>query len=574
MNKRGKAVIGIEAKSNVRKGVQDAERQLNELKAPLANIQKLAGMAFAGFSAYAVVNGIKDVVQASAKQQAIFNDLRATVEHLGISYDAVSGSLQKTFRHLQDVTTYGDTDSARVLTDLITLTGDYQGSLKALPLVLDMAASGQFDVRTAARYMAMAMKGNITMLGRYIPELRSSSNALMAHATEAQKAEYAMKMLEKHFGGRAQAEVNTTIGQYKQLANEFGDLKEAVGDLVSGPLGKLMHVTSEAVRSLHEFFEAIQDKKARTEAAHQSLKFYVGSMLSAIPAMRKFGLSLMADEIAKNKDKEATEDLSDELRKLRKEYNALTHKDHGHSDTLTYWEKIQKMKKAILEQEQEEKIKQEALWEIEKERERIYQQKLKRLGIANKEIIRENNLKMRAAELSKEELLAINGLAPEIDTATASQQLFNAALEQSKFAAQDLKYELEGVAQEFANIFMKNPKDFKNAKEARNYVWDQIKNTWIRLHFDISGAMRIMGMQSGGSFKVPGTGIGDRPYLIGLEPGEHVTVTPKNETREINQKTVIIHQYHIQAIDAESFQKFMRRKGYEVIDQDAGLGYL
>ena len=573
MNKRGKAVIGIEAKSNVRKGVQDAERQLNELKAPLANIQKLASMAFAGFSAYAVVNGIKDVVQASAKQQAIFNDLRATVEHLGISYDAVSGSLQKTFRHLQDVTTYGDTDSARVLTDLITLTGDYQGSLKALPLVLDMAASGQFDVRTAARYMAMAMKGNITMLGRYIPELRSSSNALMAHATEAQKAEYAMKMLEKHFGGRAQAETKTTLGQYKQLANEFSDLKEAVGDLVSGPLGKLMHVTSEAVRSLHKFFEAIQDKKARTEAAHQSLKFYVGSMLAAIPAMRKFGLSLMADEIAKNKDKEATEDLSAELRKLRKEYNALTHKDHGHSDTLTYWEKVQKMKKAILEQEEEEKIKQEALWEIEKERERIYQQKLKRLGIANKEII-QNNLKMRAAELSKEELLAINGLAPEIDTATASQQLFNAALEQSKFAAQDLKYELEGVAQEFANIFMKNPKDFKNAKEARNYVWDQIKNTWVRLHFDIAGAMRIMGMQSGGSFKVPGTGIGDRPYLIGLEPGEHVTVTPKNETREINQKTVIIHQYHIQAIDAESFQKFMRRKGYEVIDQDAGLGYL
>ena len=37
------------------------------------------------------------------------------------------------------------------------------------------------------------------------------------------------------------------------------------------------------------------------------------------------------------------------------------------------------------------------------------------------------------------------------------------------------------------------------------------------------------GWQTGGSFIVPGHGSGDRPYTLGLEPGERVTVTPRNQ---------------------------------------------
>jgi hypothetical protein len=41
---------------------------------------------------------------------------------------------------------------------------------------------------------------------------------------------------------------------------------------------------------------------------------------------------------------------------------------------------------------------------------------------------------------------------------------------------------------------------------------------------------RAGGFAEGGSFQVPGSGGGDRPYLIGLSPGEQVKVTPKNGT--------------------------------------------
>ena len=40
------------------------------------------------------------------------------------------------------------------------------------------------------------------------------------------------------------------------------------------------------------------------------------------------------------------------------------------------------------------------------------------------------------------------------------------------------------------------------------------------------------GYASGGSFTVPGSGTGDRPYTIGLTPGENVAITPKGKTED------------------------------------------
>lgn len=42
------------------------------------------------------------------------------------------------------------------------------------------------------------------------------------------------------------------------------------------------------------------------------------------------------------------------------------------------------------------------------------------------------------------------------------------------------------------------------------------------------------GFQSGGSFTVPGFGSGDRPYMVGFEPGETVSVTPKGHSPGTN----------------------------------------
>lgn len=51
------------------------------------------------------------------------------------------------------------------------------------------------------------------------------------------------------------------------------------------------------------------------------------------------------------------------------------------------------------------------------------------------------------------------------------------------------------------------------------------------------------GFQGGGSFIVPGTGSGDRPHVLNLEPGERVDVTPRNQVT--NNKNITMQNTFI-----------------------------
>ena len=619
MNSR-KAVIGIEARSNVRKGVKDAERQLNGLKAPLANIGKLAKMAFAGFGIYTVIRGIKSVAKASAEQEVIFNNLRASIENLGMSYDQVSGSLQKTFRHLQDLTTYGDTDSAKVLTDLITLTNDYQASLKALPLVLDMAASGQFDVRTAARYMAMAMKGNITMLGRYIPELRSSSSAFLSNATEAQKAAYAMKMLRKHFGGRAQAEIKTTGGKYDQLSNEFVDLKEAIGDLINEPLGDFFKVAAISIRGFTKLITPDKPKLLKTNAEAMKaitadLRRYLRELamgeklkkddieyVMAITGLnwdQAHSVDAVVAAIKKQKELQKTAiEMDKEKLKNRKNGNQDGNIDGDYEEKLKAYQKQQEadrdnykkiqdsfqnfnnkmldLRHGVNQQsiDDEKQQTEDELYVIKDGIDRKWQLQDDAFNREMAKRARQNEIRKQKIKQDADEMTAIYATFWQDVGASigAGEPVLKQALKDSlnmiinylekKFLAVEANAVMEALLSGGTLSFT------SLAKVAAGYTALEIARAGINT------------FHAGGI--VPGYG-NEIPAV--LQGGERVISKEIYSERRFeieravagengNRSPTIINQYNIQAIDTESFRIFMRRKGYKVLDQDSELGYL
>jgi hypothetical protein len=68
----------------------------------------------------------------------------------------------------------------------------------------------------------------------------------------------------------------------------------------------------------------------------------------------------------------------------------------------------------------------------------------------------------------------------------------------------------------------------------------------------------LTGGQHGGSFIVPGSGSGDRPYTLGLEPGERVDITPRSEvnnSRNLTMGNVSINN----GMDQSGFQSMLRR---------------
>jgi flagellar biosynthesis chaperone FliJ len=121
--------------------------------------------------------------------------------------------------------------------------------MKQLPLVLDMASTGLFDMSTAARYVAMALEGNAEALGRYVPQLRATNNEIIKNGTAAEKAEEAMRILNEKFGGSAQKNLESTADSWKQLKNYLGDVSEEIGDQLLPAITKVINKTTDFVIS-------------------------------------------------------------------------------------------------------------------------------------------------------------------------------------------------------------------------------------------------------------------------------------------------------------------------------------
>ena len=219
--------LSTEGANQVRSQMSAIDKTVDKLKQQFMNL----GIALVGaFTIQKVFQGMKSMINASIEQEKIFKVLQTSIEITGENYDLLAGQINRSFASLQKMTQFGDTESAAVLTTLIQLTSDYKKSMDVLPLVLDIGASGLFDVGTAARYVAMGLEGNIEMMGRYIPEFRAANNEWLKGASQAEKVGFFIQKLNEKFGGTAQKNIETTAGSFQQLNNRVGDLSEAIGD--------------------------------------------------------------------------------------------------------------------------------------------------------------------------------------------------------------------------------------------------------------------------------------------------------------------------------------------------------
>ena len=212
--------------------------------AALGQLKKISeGIFFIGNAAKMVkdklmslLSPIKDVIKASMEQEDIFNQLRATVNMLGLNYNKSEKSIKSFLARIQATTIYGDTQMAPVLQEILFFTGDLDKAFKGAEIAAGLAASGLFDLGTAGRYVGMAMEGNVEMLGRYIPQLRANYGLINQNMTAEQKWAVAKKILTDKTEGLAEATRGSLKGMVESIKNEWGDLQEALGDAIANKL--------------------------------------------------------------------------------------------------------------------------------------------------------------------------------------------------------------------------------------------------------------------------------------------------------------------------------------------------
>ena len=135
--------------------------------------------------------------------------------------------------------------------------------------------------------------------------------------------------------------------------------------------------------------------------------------------------------------------------------------------------------------------------------------------------------------------------------AMTEAQLVAAAAEAMLAGNVALANHLIGLAQQARNA--------EGAFEAMRKAIEQAVAASSRLH-----EQRVTGrggFQQGGSFVVPGTGGGDRPFLLGLEPGERVDVTPRSQVSNVNNsRTMNIGDVNINTdMDLSRFRYILNR---------------
>ena len=194
----------------------DASKALQGARKNFDNFAKGARQAGAALSAVGAVGALamKSFISSAQEQQIGIRQLDQALKNVGISYESVTGEIETAIEALQRKTNFGDEAQRDALRTLISIGGDYQASLEALPAVLDLAADRNMDLNAAALLVGKALSGETSSLSRYgiLLEEGASQTEVMAAIT-------------KQFSGAAAAAANPLT----QMKNRMGDVVQIIG---------------------------------------------------------------------------------------------------------------------------------------------------------------------------------------------------------------------------------------------------------------------------------------------------------------------------------------------------------
>lgn len=215
----------------IRIGALDrASKTLRRIEQSIGGVQRIAARTTAVLAGVGVGIGaaFAKAVSAAAEEDTQLNRLRLSVEGVGQAWSAAEGGILAFAAAQQRTTEFGDTETFETLRRIVSLTGTYNDALRNTALAQDVATGSGLGANEAARMVAFAYLGAIEPLRRVIPELRSLSAEQIKSLSTAERAQLAIGLLEKRFGGMAAAADPARQGM-AELRNNLGDVVEEIG---------------------------------------------------------------------------------------------------------------------------------------------------------------------------------------------------------------------------------------------------------------------------------------------------------------------------------------------------------
>lgn len=243
----GDAFVEVTADiSKYQKRMGIVRKRFTKIGAGLVRMGKRAGLAFGA----ALAAGVALAVKAAGTQERAEKDLESALRAHGDAVDTLFPKFKELASAIQGQTTLGDEAVLSMMAQIRNLGVMPAQMEKATKGAIGLGKALGLDAAAAARYSALAIAGEYTILQRYVPALRTATS-------EAEKQAIVTDLMRKGYE-QAQAETETVQGAFKSLRNSVGDLFEQFGFMIFQSVGvrdilvKLRDKTTEFIKTIKE----------------------------------------------------------------------------------------------------------------------------------------------------------------------------------------------------------------------------------------------------------------------------------------------------------------------------------
>ena len=209
---------------------QASAKGTSGLKAMKAGWLELAAGVTAGyFTIKKGIDVITNLVNVAAEAEQIEKRAAFQIETWGYKFQEVKPYVDAFAESIQRTTRFSGEMAQQGLGQMMQYTSNIEEAMKGVQIALNITTQTGKDFNSMIQLIGMAMNGNVEILGKWIPQLKNIEEKLGANATEAEKWAYTQGLLNKMFGGAAQADLEAYAGQLTQLKNQWDDLKRSMG---------------------------------------------------------------------------------------------------------------------------------------------------------------------------------------------------------------------------------------------------------------------------------------------------------------------------------------------------------
>lgn len=289
------------------KGIKNIGKGITTLA---ADIKSITDRAISSFNQITELYQVQ--IEAEARLGATMrNSTAATKEQIQSVKDLASS--------LQEVGVVGDEVQLAGAQELATYVESADSIKTMLPVLNDMIAqqygfSASTDSAvTIATMLGKVLQGQTSALSRYGYSFDENQEKLLKFGTEEQRVATLAAVVEESVSGVNKALADTPTGKVKQLSNDFGDLKETVGKMLTDVLYPVVTVLDTLVKKINAVFSSISDRIREVMGITDSTDINLGQSFEDVEEVTEEAAQNTADmaDSSEEAEKANKENLSD-----------------------------------------------------------------------------------------------------------------------------------------------------------------------------------------------------------------------------------------------------------------------